>query len=92
MTCETCGLPAELCVCDDISKTDEVSVSTEERKYNDVTVVSGLEHYNDVDNLETELKKKMACGGTATDTSIELQGDHKERVEEVLREKGFDLE
>ncbi|MDI6841995.1 MAG: stress response translation initiation inhibitor YciH, partial [Methanothermobacter wolfeii] len=35
------------------------------------------------------LKAKCACGGTAKKGQIELQGDHKKKVKEVLAEMGF---
>lgn len=92
MTCETCGLPTELCVCDDVStSTTTITVTTEERKYNDVTLIEGLTDYDDVSDLASELKSQMACGGTHSDDYVELQGDHVESVTEYLTEQGFDV-
>ena len=43
----------------------------------------------DLKELTKKLKSKLACGGTAKDGRIELQGDHKAKVKEVLVEMGF---
>ena len=37
-------------------------------------------------------KQMCACGGTAKKGQIELQGDHKRRVKEVLANMGFSSE
>jgi translation initiation factor 1 len=55
-----------------------------------MTIVEGIdEHDIDIKELTKELKNKCACGGTAKKGQIELQGDHKRRVKEVLAGMGF---
>ncbi|MEM1856056.1 MAG: hypothetical protein QXG70_03715, partial [Candidatus Methanomethylicaceae archaeon] len=39
--------------------------------------------------LAFKLKSKLACGGTEKNGRIELQGDHREKVMEILIENGF---
>ena len=39
-----------------------------------------------------KLKKRLACGGTAKDESVILQGDHRDKVVQYLVELGFKLE
>jgi len=57
-----------------------------------VTVVYGLPR-NDVflKDLAKELKRACGTGGTATDEGVELQGDIRERVRELLVKKGFQV-
>ncbi|MBS7619416.1 stress response translation initiation inhibitor YciH, partial [Candidatus Bathyarchaeota archaeon] len=40
----------------------------------------------------TTLKAKCACGGTAKNEQILLQGDHRETAKDVLIELGFPRE
>ncbi|MEW5760029.1 MAG: stress response translation initiation inhibitor YciH [Candidatus Thermoplasmatota archaeon] len=93
--CPTCGLPVEVCVCEDIAREQQiVSISAEKRRYGKVvTIVAGLEKGKiDIEELARKLKTKCASGGTVKDGNIELQGDHKKKVEDVLKELGFNVE
>ena len=40
-------------------------------------------------DLAKKLKEQFACGGTAKDGKIELQGDHKSKVKQFLVKMGF---
>jgi translation initiation factor 1 len=88
------GLPEELGIDEDLGRTEQhLSIRTEKRRYDKpVTIVEGLDSGEvDVKELASELKRKMATGGTVNEGAIELQGDHRERVAEVLREKGYEV-
>ncbi|MDY6774304.1 MAG: stress response translation initiation inhibitor YciH [Candidatus Nanohaloarchaea archaeon] len=92
-TCPNCGLPQDLCVCKDIAREEQqIEVSVSERRFGkEVTILEGFDDEEvDIDDLETKLKKKLACGGTIKDGRIELQGDHRRRIEDVLEELGFE--
>jgi translation initiation factor 1 len=93
--CPKCGLPKELCICEEVAKEQQrIQVKVNKRRYGkEVTIIEGLDPYDiDLVDLTKFLKAKLACGGTVKETSIELQGNHKERVKELLAMKGYKLE
>ena len=93
--CPTCGLPEEVCVCEEIAKEQQdISIYTVRRRYGKVvTIVDGIDTSDiDIDTLCKELKRACASGGTVKDGRIELQGDHKSRVTEKLAEMGFSIQ
>jgi translation initiation factor 1 len=93
--CDTCGLPEELCVCEEIAReSQEIRIYADKRRYGKVmTIVEGINPQDiDLDKLVKELKNKCACGGTLKEGRVELQGEHRKRVAEVLKEMGFPAE
>ena len=55
-----------------------------------MTVVRGLAvDGNDLPGLLTQLKTACGAGGTLKDDVLELQGQHVERIRDVLGELGF---
>jgi len=89
--CSQCGLPQDLCVCETIAREQQkITVSIEKRKFGKkYTIVKGIRKEANVDEIFRKLKNKLACGGTAKSGQMELQGDHKVRVKQVLLELGF---
>lgn len=88
------GLPDELGIDEDLGRAEQrLTVRTEERTYGKaMTIVEGFDNSSvDVSDLASELKSKLATGGTIDDGHIELQGDHSKRVREILEDKGFKL-
>lgn len=93
--CPVCGLPEELCVCEEIAREQQnIKIYTDRRRYGKmVTVVDGIDSADiNIDDLARTLKTKCAAGGTVKDGKIELQGDHKRKVKAVLEGMGFSVE
>lgn len=92
MICDKCGLPKEICVCEDIAREQqEIRITTDSRRYGKkMTIVEGIQDSSiSLDKLLSTLKSKCACGGTIKEGVIELQGDHAKRVQAVLGAMGF---
>ena len=89
--CPKCGLSKELCVCETIAKEKEkIRVSEVKRRYGKIiTTVNGMSRDVNIKNVLKELKTKLACGGTLKNDTIELQGNHKDKVKSILIKLGF---
>jgi translation initiation factor 1 len=90
--CPQCGLPKELCVCETIAKeSQKITIFIEKKKFGKTnTVVQGIDEKEiDLREVAKKLKSKLACGGTAKEGRIELQGDHKYKVRDMLIQMGF---
>lgn len=93
--CPVCGLPKELCACEDIAREQQlIIISATRRRYGKVvTIVEGIDSSDiDIDELARTLKTKCASGGTVKSGRIELQGEHRKKVGKVLQEMGFQVE
>ncbi len=81
----------DLCVCEILDKQGAAKIrvySTKKKFKKLVTVIEGIDKAQ-LESTTKELKHKLACGGTAKDGVIILQGDHKRRVAEVLKTLGY---
>ncbi|MDX1534405.1 MAG: stress response translation initiation inhibitor YciH [Thermoplasmata archaeon] len=93
--CATCGLPEEICICEEIAKeTQRIRITSDRRRYGKiVTIVEGLDAGDvDLDDLARKLKHWVAAGGTVKDGRIELQGEHRKKVEQKLQNMGYHVE
>jgi len=55
-----------------------------------VTVIHGLRARGEVlDAIASDLRRRCGAGGTVKDGVVEIQGDHRERVAEHLRTRGY---
>lgn len=93
--CSICGLPLDICVCKEISKEQQrIRVRLETRKWGRaVTIIDGINNKDtDLGRLAQKLKTFCACGGTAKNNQIILQGDHRQRVQSYLVELGYSKE
>jgi translation initiation factor 1 len=95
--CPGCGWPADNCRCsrkDAAAVPDRVvaklRVEKAGRGGKTVTVVFGLPRNADfLRDLCADLKRACGTGGTAQEDAVELQGDHRDRLRELLRARGF---
>lgn len=94
--CPTCGLPIAACRCkkkavqpagDGVIR---ISLDRKGRGGKTVTVVTGLAgSEDDLKLLAAELKRRCGTGGTLKDRIIEIQGDHRDLLMELLQAKGL---
>ena len=93
--CNTCGLPDDLCACGDLDKdSSQIIIRLETRRFKKKgTMIEGLDpKINNWESVAKELKGKYACGGTAKEGYIFLQGDHRDTIKEALVKLGFSEE
>jgi translation initiation factor 1 len=67
----------------------KVRRETSGRRGKEVTTIAGVPEA-DAKALAGRLKKRCGVGGSAKNGVIELQGDHRDVVMEVLRAEGYD--
>lgn len=96
VTCEHCGLPLESCACPRgasgrvvLPRDQPVRVRREKRRGKITTVIAGLDPAS-VPPLVKELRTMLATGGSVNDDAeIELQGDHRDRVIDLMKSRGY---
>jgi translation initiation factor 1 len=95
--CPNCGKPLARCSCRQPGATPlkgdgvvRVGRETKGRKGKGVTVISGVPlPAEDLKLLARELKQKCGSGGTVKDGVIEVQGDHRDSLIELLKSRGW---
>ena len=97
--CPTCGWPASNCQCSTRKAPSaplparivaRLRMENKGRGGKTVTVVYGLPpNAAFLKDLCTELKRACGSGGTVTEDGVEVQGDLRDRVRDVLAKKGF---
>ena len=93
--CPKCGWPSDDCRCSRPGRSPSVGpgifrLRLEKRRGKPVTVAAGEGiDATEVKPLLKELKGRLATGGTAKGESLELQGDHCDRLRELLSARGY---
>jgi translation initiation factor 1 len=95
--CRGCGQPERGCRCGQAASEPvpdrpiaKLRMEKKGRGGKTVTVVFGLPNNAAfLKDLTQELKRACGTGGTATDEGVELQGDLRERVRELLLARGY---
>ena len=94
--CQDCEKPKDECTCNpsanpkDGINTVRVSSTNKGRKGKTVTLIKGL-RMNPIELkiYAGKLKKRTGTGGSLKDGVIEIQGDYKDKVTEILRKDGL---
>ena len=64
----------------------------EKRKGKPITILEGYTGANsDFKKLTKELKTKLSVGGSFKNDKIIIQGDYRDKIMEILKEKGFQV-
>lgn len=90
--CNKCGLPIDLCVCQELEKENtRIIVRLEMRRFRKpTTIIEGLESKStDVTEIAKKLKNTLACGGSGKGKLVVLQGDHRGVLKAHLIGLGF---
>lgn len=101
--CPDCGKPISECVCKKEKSAPpaaryspindgivRVSLDRKGRAGKAVSVISGLkESETALHQLAAELKRRCGAGGTLKGAIIEIQGDHRDTLIELLKAKGY---
>ncbi len=94
-TCAFCGLPTELCVCQEVGKTVSlIEIKVERRKYGKFWgVISGIDSEPaKMKELLKTIKNKMAVAGTIKRGNLEIlfgRTDKTKILIEILVKEGF---
>jgi len=74
-----------------LKEQQRIRVYIEKARYGKLkTIIEGIDEKEfNLDEIAKKLKAKLACGGTAKNGRIELQGDHREKVKRLLANFGF---
>jgi len=89
--CPKCGLPEDLCVCEILEKeeTQHIKIYTTKKRFNKlVTIIEGIDK-DKLAKTAKQLKHELACGGTAKEGVVVLQGDHKDKAKKLLVDMGY---
>ncbi|GCE10921.1 translation initiation factor Sui1 [Tengunoibacter tsumagoiensis] len=95
--CPDCGQPYQSCRCEQSAlpskKSDGIVRVMRDRKQRGgktVTVITGISGSDShLTTLAQQLKKLCGSGGTVKDGTIEIQGDHCDKVQGKLTELGY---
>jgi len=55
------------------------------------TIIKGIENGSDMHSICKEFKKKLGVGGSVKNKDIYLQGNHRQRLQKILSERGFKI-
>lgn len=69
-----------------------IKLDTSGRRGKEVTMISNIQHNPQViEKLESKLKQHCGAGGTSYAKTIEIQGNHVDKVRKFLQKEGYDV-
>jgi translation initiation factor 1 len=97
VTCATCGLALDECKCPrnaagevTLPRDQPARVQREKRRGKWVTVVTGLDPVaTDLPALLKHYRQQYSAGGSLRPDGFEIQGDHRDRLINDLRQTGY---
>ena len=97
--CENCGRLEEVCDCPEPPPTiappsqQSAIIRLEKRKRGKwISSIRGLDPAGDhLQQLLTMLKNNCGAGGTIRDEVIEIQGDHVDKIKNLLKNQGYKI-
>ena len=85
-----CACPRDAAGAVLLPKDQPARVRREKRRGKFVTVITGLDpSASDLHALLKAFRTSLGAGGTVTEGTIELQGDHRDKILEALRARGY---
>ena len=94
--CPGCGHPVNQCCCSTAGKPEpgdgivRIHRETKGRKGSGVCLITGIPLGDkELSLLAKKLKKRCGSGGTVKNGIIEIQGDHRELLAELLDKEGY---
>ncbi|MBV1790012.1 translation initiation factor Sui1 [Marinobacterium sp. D7] len=97
--CPECGKELTACICDELADQQRLAGldgivrirrETSGRKGKGVTTISGVPlAEQELKALLKRLKQRCGTGGALKDGVLEIQGDHREPIKQLLESEGF---
>ncbi|MDY6891608.1 MAG: translation initiation factor Sui1 [Pseudomonadota bacterium] len=97
--CPECGMAKAQCRCEQLREAERLATldgvvrirrETKGRKGKGVTTISGLPLPGaELKRLAKTLKERCGTGGAIKAGVIEIQGDHRERLQQILQAQGY---
>ncbi|MBF0548397.1 MAG: translation initiation factor Sui1 [Candidatus Riflebacteria bacterium] len=95
--CPDCEKPVDSCICKKAKQQQQsgdgiirIRRETKGRNGKTVTTVSGITgNIEAIKELSAKIKKACGAGGMLKDGIIEIQGDHREFIENFLKKLGY---
>lgn len=97
--CPGCGEELSACICDELADKERIAAldgtvrirrETSGRKGKGVITISGVPlAEKELKTLLKKLKQRCGTGGALKDGILEIQGDHRDTIKQVLEAEGF---